>query len=168
MRGCGRTRTAPVRRIAQRAYTARPDSLDAPMDTPTASFIVNLDVPDLAVAEAFYTEAFGLQIGRRLGPGAVELLGGPTPLYLLQNEAGSAATEDGDVRDYERHWTPLHLDWVVNGIEAALARAVAAGATLEQPLREHRWGRIAVLADPFGHGFCLIQFSGEGYDALLE
>ncbi len=168
MRGCGRTRTAPVRRIAQRAYTARPDSLDAPMDTPTASFIVNLDVPDLAVAEAFYTEAFGLQIGRRLGPGAVELLGGPTPLYLLQNEAGSAATEDGDVRDYERHWTPLHLDWVVNEIEAALAHAVAAGATLEQPLREHRWGRIAVLADPFGHGFCLIQFSGEGYDALLE
>jgi len=168
MRGCGRTRTAPVRRIAQRAYTARPDSLDAPMDTPTASFIVNLDVPDLAVAEAFYTEAFGLQIGRRLGPGAVELLGGPTPLYLLQNEAGSAATEDGDVRDYERHWTPLHLDWVVNGIEPALARAVAAGATLEQPLREHRWGRIAVLADPFGHGFCLIQFSGEGYYALLE
>lgn len=138
------------------------------MDTPTASFIANLDVPDLAAAEAFYTAAFGLRIGRRLGPGAVELLGGPTPLYLLQNEAGSAATEDGDVRDYERHWTPLHLDWVVDDIEAALARAVAAGATLEQTARERRWGRIAVLADPFGHGFCLIQFSGEGYDALVE
>ncbi|HIE5514549.1 TPA: VOC family protein [Stenotrophomonas maltophilia] len=138
------------------------------MDTPTASFIVNLDVPDLATAEDFYIRAFGLSIGRRLGPGAVELLGGPTPLYLLQNEAGSAATADGDVRDYERHWTPLHLDWVVDDIEAALARAVAAGATLEQPVRERRWGRIAVLADPFGHGFCLIQFSGEGYDALAE
>ncbi|HGM5045705.1 TPA: VOC family protein [Stenotrophomonas maltophilia] len=138
------------------------------MDTPTASFIVNLDVPDLAAAEAFYTAAFGLRIGRRLGPGAVELLGGPTPLYLLQNEAGSAATEDGDVRDYERHWTPLHLDWVVDDIEAALARAVAAGAALEQPVRERRWGCIAVLADPFGHGFCLIQFSGEGYDALVD
>jgi uncharacterized glyoxalase superfamily protein PhnB len=98
----------------------------------------------------------------------VELLGGPTPLYLLHNDAGSAATEDGDVRDYERHWTPLHLDWVVDDIEAALARAVAAGATLEQSVRERRWGRIAVLADPFGHGFCLIQFSGEGYDALVE
>ncbi|MBN5031252.1 VOC family protein [Stenotrophomonas maltophilia] len=138
------------------------------MDTPAASFIVNLDVPDLAAAEAFYTTAFGLRIGRRLGSGAAELLGGPTPLYLLQNEAGSAATEDGDVRDYERHWTPLHLDWVVDDIEAALARAVAAGATLEQPVRERRWGCIAVLADPFGHGFCLIQFSGEGYDALVE
>lgn len=138
------------------------------MDTPTASFIVNLDVPDLAAAEAFYTRAFGLRIGRRLGPAAVELLGGPAALYLLQNEAGSAATEDGDVRDYERHWTPLHLDWVVDDIETALARAVAAGATLTQPGRERRWGHLAVLADPFGHGFCLIQFSGEGYDALLE
>lgn len=151
-----------------RAYTARPHPLNLPMDTPTASFIVNLDVPDLAAAEDFYIRAFGLRIGRRLGRGAVELLGGPAPLYLLQNEAGSAATEDGDVRDYERHWTPLHLDWVVNDIEAALVRAVAAGATLEQSVRERRWGHIAVLADPFGHGFCLIQFSGEGYDALVE
>lgn len=151
-----------------RAYTAHPHPLNLPMDTPTASFIVNLDVPDLAAAEDFYIRAFGLRIGRRLGPGAVELLGGPAPLYLLQNEAGSAATEDGDVRDYERHWTPLHLDWVVDDIEAALVRAVAAGATLERSVRERRWGHIAVLADPFGHGFCLIQFSAEGYDALVE
>ncbi len=139
-----------------------------PMNSVTTSFIVNLDVPDPAAAEAFYIEAFGLRVGRRLGPEAVELLGGPAPLYLLHNDAGSAATEDGDVRDYERHWTPLHLDWVVDDIDAALVRAVAAGATLEQSVRERRWGRIAVLADPFGHGFCLIQFRAEGYDALVE
>jgi len=138
------------------------------MNASAASFIVNLDVPDITTAEAFYTQAFGLRSGRRLGPGALELLGGPTPLYLLQNDAGSAATEDGDVRDYERHWTPVHLDWVVADIDAALARAVAAGAALEHPIRERRWGTIAVLSDPFGHGFCLIQFSDAGYDALVE
>ncbi len=138
------------------------------MHPSAASFIVNLDVPDLAAAESFYSQAFGLHTGRRLGPGGLELLGGPTPLYLLQNDAGSTATEDGDVRDYERHWTPVHLDWVVADIDAALARAIAAGATLERHVREHRWGRIAVLADPFGHGFCLIQFSDAGYDALAE
>lgn len=138
------------------------------MNAPAHSFIINLDVPDLAAAEDFYIRAFGLRIGRRLGPGVVELLGGPTPLYLLQNDHGSPATEDGDVRDYERHWTPLHLDWVADDIEVALARAVAAGATVEHPVRERRWGRIAVLADPFGHGFCLIQFVGLGYDALVE
>lgn len=139
-----------------------------PMNSVTTSFIVNLDVPDLAAAETFYTAAFDLRVGRRLGPGALELLGGPTPLYLLQNDAGSAATDDGDVRDYERHWTPVHLDWVVADIDAALARAVAAGAALEHPIRERRWGTIAVLSDPFGHGFCLIQFSDAGYDALVE
>lgn len=139
-----------------------------PMNSVTTSFIVNLDVPDLAAAETFYTAAFDLRVGRRLGPGALELLGGPTPLYLLQNDAGSAATEDGDVRDYERHWTPVHLDWVVADIDAALARAVAAGAALERPVRERLWGTIAVLSDPFGHGFCLIQFSDAGYDALVE
>jgi len=138
------------------------------MNASAASFIVNLDVPDITTAEAFYTQAFGLRSSRRLGPGALELLGGPTPLYLLQNDAGSAATDDGDVRDYERHWTPVHLDWVVADIDAALARAVAAGAALECPVRERRWGKIAVLSDPFGHGFCLIQFSDAGYDALLE
>ncbi|QBR45928.1 VOC family protein [Stenotrophomonas indicatrix] len=138
------------------------------MNSVTTSFIVNLDVPDLAAAETFYTAAFDLRVGRRLGPGALELLGGPMPLYLLQNDAGSAATDDGDVRDYERHWTPVHLDWVVADIDAALARAVAAGATLERPVRERLWGKIAVLSDPFGHGFCLIQFSDAGYDALVE
>ncbi|WP_313443636.1 VOC family protein [Stenotrophomonas indicatrix] len=138
------------------------------MNASAASFIVNLDVPDITAAEAFYTQAFGLRSGRRLGPGALELLGSPTPLYLLQSDAGSAATDDGDVRDYERHWTPVHLDWVVADIDAALARAVAAGAVLEHPIRERRWGKIAVLSDPFGHGFCLIQFSDAGYDALVE
>ncbi|WP_312401169.1 VOC family protein [Stenotrophomonas indicatrix] len=138
------------------------------MNASAASFIVNLDVPDITAAEAFYTQAFGLRSSRRLGPGALELLGGPTPLYLLQSDAGSAATDDGDVRDYERHWTPVHLDWVVADIDAALARAVAAGAALEHPIRERRWGTIAVLSDPFGHGFCLIQFSDAGYNALVE
>ncbi|MDV3515781.1 VOC family protein [Stenotrophomonas sp. C1657] len=138
------------------------------MDSVARTFIVNVDVPDLAAAETFYTQAFDLRNGRRLGPGALELLGGPTPLYLLQNDAGSAATEDGDVRNYQRHWTPVHLDWVVADIDAALARAVAAGAALEHPIRERRWGTIAVLSDPFGHDFCLIQFSDAGYDALVE
>ena len=27
-------------------------------------------------------------------------------------------------------------------------------------------GRIVQLADPFGHGWCLLQFLGRGYDEL--
>jgi len=48
-----------------------------------------------------------------------------------------------------------------------LERAVAAGAKLEAPAKDAVYGRIAMLADPFGHGFCLLQFNERGYDALL-
>lgn len=27
-------------------------------------------------------------------------------------------------------------------------------------------GLLVTLADPFGHGFCLIQFNKEGHDAI--
>jgi predicted enzyme related to lactoylglutathione lyase len=55
---------------------------------------------------------------------------------------------------------------VVDDVEAALTRALAAGAVLEQGVRTDAWGMIAMLADPFGHGFCLIQFLNRGYDEI--
>jgi uncharacterized glyoxalase superfamily protein PhnB len=57
---------------------------------------------------------------------------------------------------------------VVDDIEEAVTRAVAAGALLEVPVRRETWAKIEMLADPFGHGFCLIQFVGRGYDELIE
>jgi hypothetical protein len=27
---------------------------------------------------------------------------------------------------------------------------------------------MARMADPFGHGFCLLQFKGRGYDEIVE
>lgn len=131
------------------------------------NLLINIDVDDLPRAERFYTAAFGLRPGRRFGGDALELLGGTTPVYLLANAAGSAAVPAGGAtRDYSRHWTPVHLDIVVEDLDAALARALAAGARLERPVLEQRWGRLAPLADPFGHGFCLIQFLGRGYDEI--
>ena len=79
-----------------------------------------------------------------------------------------ACNAPGSARHYSRHWTPVHLDFVVPDIHAACARAQAAGATPEGPLRSHAWGHIAVFADPFGHGFCLIQFLNRGYDEIAS
>jgi predicted enzyme related to lactoylglutathione lyase len=127
--------------------------------------LVNIDVPDLAQAEAFYVAAFGLTPTRRFGQGGVELSGLPVRLYLLEKAEGSVGAGD-DIRRYGRHWTPVHLDVVVDDLDAALARALNAGATLEQSARTEVWGRIALLADPFGHGLCLIQFLNRGYDEV--
>jgi hypothetical protein len=33
-------------------------------------------------------------------------------------------------------------------------------------VQTHDWGRIALVADPFGHRVCLIEFLGLGYDEI--
>lgn len=127
--------------------------------------LVNIDVPDLAQATAFYTAAFNLTVSRRLGQEAAELSGLPVRIYLLEKPPGSRAVA-GQMRRYDRHWTPVHLDIVVDEIEAALKRAVRAGALPETAIAVHAWGKMVVLSDPFGHGICLIQFLGRGYDEI--
>lgn len=129
--------------------------------------LVNLDVPDLARAEALYVEAFGLTVGRRFGGAVVELLGLPVRLYLLYKPDGSLGAGNA-TRAYTRHWCPVHLDVVVEDVDAALARAERAGFVREGEVRDAAWGRIVQLADPFGHGWCLIAFSAHGYDAIAD
>jgi predicted enzyme related to lactoylglutathione lyase len=129
--------------------------------------LLNIDVDDLEKAVRFYAAAFGLKIGRRFAFG-IELLGGPAPIYLLTKPAGTTAADAiSQRRTYERHWTPVHLDFVTDDIDAAVARAVSAGARLERPVATHNWGKLALLADPFGHGFCFVQFLGRGYDEII-
>ena len=129
--------------------------------------LVNIDVPDLARAVAFYTEAFGLTVTRRFGADGVELSGWPVRVYLLRKPAGTIGASTNP-RRYDRHWTPVHLDVVVDDVSTALAHAVAAGAIAETQIRTADWGRIVELGDPFGHGICLIEFLGRGYDEIAE
>ena len=128
--------------------------------------LVNLDVDDLDKAVRFY-RSLGLNVGRRFGAFGVEMLGLSSPLYLLVKEEGTPAAETTTQRrTYERHWTPVHLDFVVENIDSAVEGAVAAGARLEKPVATRNWGKLAVLSDPFGHGFCFVQFLGRGYDEI--
>ena len=129
--------------------------------------LINIDVDDLARAEAFYRDAFGLAAARRFGDAVLEMTGASVPFDLRRKDAGSEGAA-GSARDYLRHWTPLHLDIVVEDLDAALARALAAGARAEGEVREAAWGRIVQLADPFGHGWCLLQFLGRGYDEIAS
>ncbi len=131
--------------------------------------LVNIDVDDLPKAVDFYSEAFGLKVGRRFGDAGVEMLGLSAPVYLLQKKGGSVVAPGiRRRRDYRRHWTPVHIDVVVDDIEKAVARSIQAGATQEAPVSSLAWGKLALMADPFGHGFCLIQFVGRGYDAIAN
>ncbi len=129
---------------------------------------VCIDVDDVDKGIAFFTKGLDLRVGRRLGDQWVELLGASAPLDLLSHCDGSEAVPGRALRrDFGRHWTPVHLDFVVEDVDAAVARAVSAGATLERPVRDEPYGRLANLADPFGNGICLLQMSERGYDALV-
>jgi len=128
--------------------------------------LVNIDVDDLEKGTRFYCEALGLRVGRRFD-GATELLGLEAPIYLLEKAAGTAAFAGGEKRDYARHWTPVHLDFAVSDLPRAVARAKTAGALLEEDIEAKAWGRIAMFSDPFGNGFCLLEFTGRGYDEIV-
>jgi len=131
--------------------------------------LINVDVDHLEQATRFYAGAFGLTVGRRLGVDAVEMLGGSAPIYLLAKAADSQACGSPPLRrNYARHWTPVHLDFVVEEIEPAVRQAVDAGAQLESAISTHPWGRLALMADPFGHGFCLVQFLAGGYEEIAQ
>jgi predicted enzyme related to lactoylglutathione lyase len=135
-----------------------------------ATLLVNIDVDDLDRAVEFYARAFDLRPARRFGGAVVELLGaGRPPIYLLVKAAGTAPWPGaGDRRGYGRHWTPVHLDFVVEDLERGVEQAVTAGARREGEITAHVWGRMATMADPWGHGFCLLQFTGRGYDEIAD
>ncbi|UUZ64121.1 VOC family protein [Polaromonas sp. P1-6] len=128
-----------------------------------------IDVDDMERAITFYTEGLGLQLGRRFKSDFVEILGAGSPIDLLFNapESRPVAGSPG-TRNYQRHWTPVHLDFVVEDIDAVVARLQKHGAVLETPVADRAWGRIAGLADPFGHGLDLLEFKGRGYDEILH
>lgn len=126
--------------------------------------IVNIDVPNLAPAIGFYCSALGLKLNRIIEEDVAELIGASSVIYLLQNSAGSNTVSTlPQVRDYSRHWTPVHMDFVVDDVTKAAQRALDAGATQESECVEWRGSKCITFSDPFGNGFCIIEFAGDTY-----
>jgi catechol 2,3-dioxygenase-like lactoylglutathione lyase family enzyme len=129
---------------------------------------VCLDVDDLEKGIAFYRDGLGLRLGRRLSADWAEMLGASAPVDLLAMRPGTPPYPEAKaLRDYRRHWTPVHVDYVVLDLDVAVQRAQAAGAVLDREIQTRKWGRMANLSDPFGNGFCLLEMRGRGYDELI-
>lgn len=126
--------------------------------------LINIDVPDLERATAFYAAALGLQHTRTIQNEVAELSGASSLIYLLCNPPGSPPVNKCALtRDYRRHWTPVHIDFLVDDVMDAAKRALDAGAKQESECVEWNGSRCITFSDPFGHGFCLIEFEREGY-----
>ena len=126
-----------------------------------------IEVADLERGIGFYSETLGLTLKRRLSATWVELKGARMPIFLLGGRPPVADLGGKKVsRSFERHWTPVHLDFIVDDLDRTVDRALALGGSLDREVQNREYGRIANMADPFGNGFDLIEFALDGYDGL--
>ncbi|MFO1123858.1 MAG: VOC family protein [Methylocystis sp.] len=127
----------------------------------SVSYSVSIDVPRLEDGLRFYRDALGMAEVARPVPTYVLLKCGDSQIGLIEKSAGSKPAQGtDDVRRYERHWTPIHIDFHVDDFEAFLAKAVNAGAKCEQKFEGGAHPPIAFCSDPFGNGFCVVGASG--------
>lgn len=126
--------------------------------------VINIDVPELAPAVQFYQSALGLELSRIIDDDVAELTGASSVIYLLAKVPGAAVSStSAETREYSRHWTPVHVDFVVENLSEAIDRAIRAGARQESECVEWRGSKCVTFSDPFGHGFCLIEFTDGTY-----
>lgn len=124
----------------------------SPIPEPTHRLSPHLIVRDAARAIAFYVDIFGAiedfrltEPGGKVGHAELKLGGGRMMLadeYPDFGALGPAAVGG----------TPVSLHLYVEDVDAVVARAVEAGATLLRPVSDEFYGdRSAMLLDPFGH-----------------
>lgn len=136
-----------------------------------------LCVRDAAAAIDFYARAFGArelfrltEPSGRVGHAEIDLDG---HVLMLSEEYPEMGVRSPDGLDA----TPVTLHLHVEDADALVARAVAAGGTLERDLQDHFYGeRSGTVRDPFGHrwliGHAIEQVTPEEmqrrYTALFE
>lgn len=118
---------------------------------------VSIDVPDLEAGLRFYQSVFGfVEIARPFATMAI-LDANNMTVCMHQKSAGTRPSPNGtDVRRYERHWTPVHVDLHVHDFDGVLGKVRAEGGLVETEYREHGPRPAAFCSDPFGNGFCVI------------
>jgi predicted enzyme related to lactoylglutathione lyase len=120
----------------------------------TMQLEICIDVDDVDRAVEFYGRGLGLQIVEHHDGWAQARLGDQI-FWIMKVDAGSDGTVE---RKYGRHWTPVHLDFVVDDLDLAVWRALEAGGQLDGEIRRNPTrADIANLSDPSGNGVDLVQ-----------
>ena len=121
---------------------------------------LSIDVPELEAGLRFYAAVFGFVEKARPFPTMAVLDANNVTVCMHAKSAGTKSSVGGsELRRYERHWTPVHLDFDVPEFDAVLAKVRAEGGTVENEFRTQGPKPVAFCSDPFGNGFCVI---GEG------
>jgi predicted enzyme related to lactoylglutathione lyase len=118
---------------------------------------VSIDVPRLEDGLRFYCSVFGFVEVSRPFPTMAILDANNVTVCMHEKAPGTKSSTGGaDVRRYERHWTPVHLDLHVSDIHGALAKLRAEGGAVENEFLTEGPKPAAFCSDPFGNGICVI------------
>jgi predicted enzyme related to lactoylglutathione lyase len=122
----------------------------------TASAI-SLNVEDVVASGAFLTSHFGFH-QETVADGFVSLTRKDAGMNVVFLRRGLASLPD-DQRD--DHADGVILAFVVDNLEAELARLIAEGVAITMPLREEPWGERAFqVTDPNGVIVQLVDWNG--------
>ncbi|MFK7995139.1 MAG: VOC family protein [Granulosicoccus sp.] len=118
---------------------------------------ISIDVPDLVEGESFYVKALGCKKLRTQGDKMIVLSTDNAEIYLQERSEGTVAVKNSKItRTYERHWTPVHVDFLREDVNEVVAKVKELGGQHEGG-ESGDWGSIAHCVDPFGNGFCIIN-----------
>lgn len=106
---------------------------------------------DAAAADRFYRTIFDYEVKAMDGCGSVEtaifnVAGAPVFMRIKHNA--------GPAKDLPSHWLPY---FTIDAIDAALAKLPALAGKLVNGPNDTPWGRIAIVTDPYGAAFGLVQ-----------
>lgn len=107
---------------------------------------VQIPVPDLDAALAFYRDRLGHELVWRTGSAAAVRLPRDQAELVLQVERPQA-----------------EVDFLVTSVDQAVADVVAAGGTVVEPPFDIAVGRVARVADPFGTVLTILDLSKGRY-----
>jgi PhnB protein len=120
------------------------------------NLIPHLVCENASAAIEFYKKAFGAEElhrmlapdGRRLMHAAIRI--GNSFVFLVDDFPEFCGGKSQSPKGL--HGTPVSLHHYVENCDAAIKRAVDAGATVSMPVADMFWGdRYGAVTDPFGH-----------------
>jgi catechol 2,3-dioxygenase-like lactoylglutathione lyase family enzyme len=120
---------------------------------------VSLNVDDVPASSAFLTDHFGFR-EEMAADGFASLTRDDAGMNVVYLRRGLTSLPD-DQRD--DHADGVILAFVVDNLEAELARLTAEGVAITMPLREEPWGERAFqVTDPNGVIVQLVDWNGSG------
>ncbi len=116
-------------------------------------FAICIDVDDVARAVDFYGRGLGLTVVEQ-HPEWAKVMSNEQTFWIMKTLSGPSGQIS---RDFRRHWTPVHLDFVVDDIDSVVQRALENGGQLDREIQRGERGDLANLSDPAGNGVDLFR-----------